>query len=77
MMTAQEIAKLAEMTDEQFQEHAIDILQRELGPDGLDRFVKITQIKTGDYTRDRHKWQKGITVKKIADDIAKRKAASA
>ncbi len=30
------------MTDEEFTQHALEVLQRELGPDGLARFLRLT-----------------------------------
>ncbi len=58
-----------ELTDEQFQEHALSILQRELGLDGLIRFLRLYRPGTGDYTAERHKWLAGITVADIAREL--------
>lgn len=44
-----------ELADEQFQEHALSILERELGLDGLARFLRLYRPGTGDYTAERHK----------------------
>jgi hypothetical protein len=55
--------QLEEMTDEQFEQHTLQLLQKELGPYGMARFLRT--YRTGDYTRDRHKWLKGITVEEI------------
>ncbi len=54
------------MTDEQLEQHAAEILHRELGLAGMVRLMKL-RMGSGDYTRDRHQWLDGITV----DDIAK------
>jgi hypothetical protein len=58
-----------ELTDEQFQEHALSILERELGLDGLVRFLRIYRPGTGDYTAERHKWLAGITVADITREL--------
>ena len=50
------------MTDEQFERFAFEVLQREVGPDGLARFLRLNRSGTGDYTRDRIQWQKDLTV---------------
>lgn len=40
-----------ELTDEQFERRALDVLLRELGPDGLARFLRLNRSGTGNYTR--------------------------
>lgn len=72
-MTRDGQSAVMEMTDEQFQQHALEILQQTLGANGLARFLRVYRPGSGDYTRDRHKWQKGITVRQIAEDIKKRR----
>jgi hypothetical protein len=76
-MTHKEQTALEEMTDEQFRQHALGILQRALGTSGFARFLRVYRAGTGDYTRDRHKWQKGITVNQIIEDIKKRREKTA
>ena len=49
---------IAQLTDEQFERHALDVLMRELGPDGLARFLRLNRSGTGDYTRGRDQWQR-------------------
>ncbi len=66
-----------EMTDEQFSQHALEILQSELGADGLARFLRVYRPGTGDYTQDRHKWLGGMTVDRIAKEIKARRKKSA
>jgi hypothetical protein len=58
---------LEEMTDEQFEHHALSLLQKELGAYGMARFLRTCRTGSGDYTHDRHKWLDGVTV----DDILK------
>jgi hypothetical protein len=54
-----------QMTDEQFDRYALQILGRELGPDGLARFLRLNRSGKGDYTRDRMQWQKNLSVTEI------------
>ena len=58
-----------QLTDEQFERHALDILRRELGPDGLARFLRLNRSGTGDYTRDRERWQKDLTLDQVLASI--------
>ena len=57
------------MTDEQFERHALEVLGRELGLDGLARFLRLHRSGTGDYTRDRENWQKDLTVDQILQSM--------
>ena len=41
------------MTDEQFERYALEVLQRELGADGLARFLRLNRSGKGNYPRDR------------------------
>jgi hypothetical protein len=72
-MTHEEQGAIAEMTDEQFRQHALEILQQNLGAGGFARFLRVYRSGSSDFTRDRHKWQQGITVKQIEADIKKRR----
>jgi hypothetical protein len=56
---------LDEMTDEQFERHTLGLLQKELGPYGMARFLRTFRSGTGDYTRDRHKWLDRVTIEEI------------
>ena len=57
------------MTDEQFERHALDVLRRELGGDGLARFLRLHRSGPGDYTEDRLRWQRRLTVDEIVAEI--------
>ena len=57
------------MTDEDFDRHAFAILQRELGVDGLARFLRLNRAGTGDYARDRHSWLGGATIQDIMAEV--------
>ncbi len=61
------------MTDEQFEQHALEILGRELGVDGLARFLRLDRCGSGNYTNDRIEWQKYLTVEQIVDSIKRRR----
>ena len=61
------------MTDEQFERHALEVLRRELGIDGLARFLRLDRFHAGDYTEDRAKWQENLTVAQIVDSIRQRR----
>lgn len=61
--------RIDQLTDEQFERHALALLQRELGPDGLARFLRLNRSGAGDYTRDREQWQKDLTLDQILKSI--------
>lgn len=60
-----------QMTDEQFERYALEVLQRELGSDGLARFLRLNRSGKGNYTQDRIEWQKDLSVDKIADSLSR------
>ena len=60
---------LEETSDEDFERHALAILQRELGLDGLARFLRIYRSGSGDYPRDRHRWLEGATIQEIMAEV--------
>jgi hypothetical protein len=60
---------LEKMTDEEFERHALSVLRRELGVDGLTRFLRVYRAGTGDYTRDRHRWLAGATIQEIMAEV--------
>ena len=61
------------MTDEQFEQPALDLLRRELGVDGLARFLRLDRSGPGEYTKDWMQWQKDLTVEQIVDSIKRRR----
>ncbi|HWE53078.1 MAG TPA: hypothetical protein VG273_25025 [Bryobacteraceae bacterium] len=65
------------MTDEDFERHSLAILQRELGLDGLARFLRLNRSTDGDYTRNRHKWLDGLTIDEITTEVQSRGQPSA
>ena len=65
------------MTDEDFERHAFAILQRELGLDGLARFLRLNRAGRGDYTLDRHRWLGGTTIEDIMAEVESRRGPAA
>ena len=66
------MSPLENMTDEDFERHALAVLQRELGLDGLARFLRLYRSGTGDYTRDRHRWLEGASIQEIMTEVERR-----
>lgn len=64
---------LDNLTDEQFERHGLEVLKRELGANGLARFLRLHRSGSGDYTRDRIDWQKDLTVDEIVESIRQRR----
>jgi hypothetical protein len=61
------------MTDEQSERHALEVLGRELGVDGLARFLRSHRSGPGDYTKDRLQWQKNLTIQEVLDSMNRRR----
>jgi hypothetical protein len=61
----------AEMTDEEFERHALSVLSRELGLADYARYLRLCRSGRGDYTAERHKWQAGVTLEDIKLKIEK------
>ena len=64
---------LDKMNDEQFERHALEVLRRELGVEGLARFLRLNRSGSGDYTVDRIQWQKDMTVDEIVESIRRQR----
>lgn len=58
-----------EMTDREFQHHALSILQRELGAEGFARFLRLYRSGRGDYTLERAQLLNGVTIDDIIGQI--------
>ena len=67
------MSSIDSMSDEQFERHALEILRRELGMDGLARFLRLDLSGIGDYSKDRLQWQKDLTVEQIVHSIKRRR----
>ena len=65
------------MTDEDFERHAFAILQRELGPDGLARFLRLNRAGSGDYTCDRQKWLQDASIEDILAELHRQRDSAA
>jgi len=63
------MTSVEQMTDEQFERYALEVLLRELGGDGLARFLRLNRSGKGDYTRDRMQWQKNLSVAEIVASL--------
>jgi hypothetical protein len=67
---------IEKMTDAEFETLAFDLLRRELGVDGLARFLRLYRSGPGDYTKDRVDWERGLTVDDIMESIRRRRAGA-
>ena len=61
------------MTLDQIRKEGIKALERHLGPEGMIRFLQQFETGRGDYTKERHKWLKEISVETLAEKIVKRR----
>lgn len=66
---------IKDLTDEQFERLALEVLCREFGPDGLARFLRLHRSGPGDYTNDRDRWLGGLTLDEILDSIRNHRTA--
>jgi hypothetical protein len=57
---------IEQMSHEQPERHALEILSRELGPHGLARFLRACRSGSGDYTSDRNRWLQETSVQDLA-----------
>ena len=51
----------------------LEALAKELGPVGMARFLQQFESGTGDYTREKEQWLKGMDVKRIMKEIKNRR----
>ena len=58
-----------QMTDSEFQRHALAILQRELGAEGFARFLRVYRSGHGDYTKERDHILKSATIDDIVEQV--------
>jgi hypothetical protein len=56
-------------TPAEIRERGIEALAKALGPLGLVRFLQQFELGSGDYTRDREEWLKGLTVSDVVEGI--------
>jgi len=62
---------LEKLSDGDFERHALAVLGRELGLDGLARFLRLYRSGSGDYTRNRHRWLDGMTIQEIMAEVGR------
>ena len=62
------------MTDQQFDRYVLEVLLKELGPDGFARYLRLNRSGKGDYTLDRMQWQKDLTVDQIVASLMPKNA---
>jgi len=67
---------LDQLTDEQFERYALDLLLRELGPDGLARFLRLHRSGPGDYTHDRESLHQNLTLDQVLASIRQNRQPS-
>jgi hypothetical protein len=63
----------ATMTFDQIKMEGIKALERQLGPDGMIRFLQQFETGWGDYTKERHEWLKETSVEALAEKIVKQR----
>lgn len=63
---------IEQMSDEQLERHALELLSRELGPHGLARFLRRFRSGTGDYTTERDRWLRETSVQDVANEAGSR-----
>ncbi len=61
------------VTLEQIRREGLKALERQLGPDGMIRFLQQFETGWGDYTKERHKWLKETSVEVLAEKIVKQR----
>jgi hypothetical protein len=66
---------IEQMSDEQLERHALEILSRELGPQGLARFLRACRSGSGDYTSERNRWLQETSVQDLAKDTGSRQVS--
>lgn len=57
------------MTLDQIRREGLKALERDLGPDGMIRFLQQFETGWGDYTKERHKWLKETSVETVVEKI--------
>jgi len=64
-------------TLEQIRIQGLKALADELGPVGMVRFLQQFETGHGDYTQERHRWLAGLSVRKLAAEIKRRRKDAA
>jgi len=53
----------------QIRQMGLEVLNRELGPVLMIRFLQQFELGQGDYSTERHQWLKNMTVSDVVDQI--------
>jgi hypothetical protein len=61
------------MTPVELRRQGLAALRKELGYVGMVRFLNQFDAGSGDYTKERHEWQDGLTVADIVTQIKERR----
>ncbi len=61
------------LTLDQIRIEGLKALDRQLGPDGMIRFLQQFETGRGDYTKERHVWLKETSVEALAEKIVKQR----
>jgi hypothetical protein len=61
------------LTPSNIRKLGLEALAKELGPIGMVRFLQQYEEGSGDYTREREEWLKGLKVKDIIKEIKERR----
>lgn len=62
-------ASVLDLPEDVFRQQVYSIISRELGLAGYARFLRTFCSGKGDYTAERHKWQEGLTVEDIWEQM--------
>ncbi|OGF52638.1 MAG: hypothetical protein A2Z21_05060 [Candidatus Fraserbacteria bacterium RBG_16_55_9] len=69
--------RLQEASPAQIRERGLEVLAKALGPIGMVRFLQQFEMGSGNYTRDRERWLKDVTVGGAMMEIKKRRKKAA
>jgi hypothetical protein len=61
------------MSLNQIRETGLEALTKALGPVGMVRFLQQFERGTGDYTKNREKWLRGINLQSILKEIKRKR----
>lgn len=62
------------LTSEQIRTQGLAALRKELGPDGLIRFLQLFETGKGDYSRERHAWVDRTTMSDIRAALKRKRS---
>lgn len=62
-----------DLTNEEIRTRGLEVLQRELGPAGMVRFLKQFELGHGDYSAERHQWIEDQRLEDLIEELRKSK----